>query len=295
MRILLGVNEPEHSRGAITLLVRLAFSNATVDVVHVVETLQFPSRRDLPEPVWDSIALAQQRRYEAGAELAEQAASDLKSAGLIAKPRCLRGLAADSLMDYADEMEADLIAIGSRRESPVEAFFTGSVGRGLVIGARHSILVVKQEPASQGPVTAVLATDHSAYMNDCLERLAVMAPQGIGKLIILTVYDINLHDLEDLRRHDADLAAEWARDYEQRLHERNRALCTKLRSLGTVCETRVLDGPPIPAINSVMQSTGAELLILGARGHGVMERLTLGSVSFHQVVAEPHSVLVLRA
>jgi len=34
---------------------------------------------------------------------------------------------------------------------------------------------------------------------------------------------------------------------------------------------------------------------MGAHGHGMVERLTIGSISFYQVVAEPHSVLVLRA
>lgn len=37
-----------------------------------------------------------------------------------------------------------------------------------------------------------------------------------------------------------------------------------------------------------------ELLILGAQGHGFWERLTVGSVSFHQAIAESHSVLMLR-
>ena len=44
-----------------------------------------------------------------------------------------------------------------------------------------------------------------------------------------------------------------------------------------------------------MAEEQADLLILGSHGHGALERLALGSVSFHQVVATPHNVLVVRA
>ena len=36
------------------------------------------------------------------------------------------------------------------------------------------------------------------------------------------------------------------------------------------------------------------LMILGAQGHGFIERLLIGSTSLHQVAAEPYPVLVLR-
>jgi nucleotide-binding universal stress UspA family protein len=49
------------------------------------------------------------------------------------------------------------------------------------------------------------------------------------------------------------------------------------------------------AIKQTMQEFNAQLLIVGAHGHGFFERMMLGSIALHQVVAEPHSVLVLRA
>jgi nucleotide-binding universal stress UspA family protein len=35
-------------------------------------------------------------------------------------------------------------------------------------------------------------------------------------------------------------------------------------------------------------------VILGAQGHGMLEGLSLGSVTAHQVLHTPHSVLVVR-
>ncbi|RYG31629.1 universal stress protein, partial [bacterium] len=45
---------------------------------------------------------------------------------------------------------------------------------------------------------------------------------------------------------------------------------------------------------TTMSETGSDLLILGARGHGLIERLLIGSLALHVVVAEPYSVMVLR-
>jgi hypothetical protein len=43
-----------------------------------------------------------------------------------------------------------------------------------------------------------------------------------------------------------------------------------------------------------MLDTKSDLLVLGAQGHGFLARLRMGSKSFHQVVSERYSVLVLR-
>jgi nucleotide-binding universal stress UspA family protein len=86
--------------------------------------------------------------------------------------------------------------------------------------------------------------------------------------------------------------AEWI---EKNLEERNEKVRQILEPLGCPIDTRVYADAAASSIPVAMKETGAELLILGAQGHGFLERLTLGSTSFHQVMAEPYSVLVLRA
>jgi len=76
--------------------------------------------------------------------------------------------------------------------------------------------------------------------------------------------------------------------------ERNEQVCERLRALGAQCESRVEEAHPNEAIQNAMKETEADLLILGAQGHGFWDRLAIGSISFHQAIAEPHSVLLLR-
>ena len=53
-------------------------------------------------------------------------------------------------------------------------------------------------------------------------------------------------------------------------------------------------GPPVDAILDVAEGIGADLLVVGSRGHGTLGRLLLGSVSEGVVHHSPCPVLVMR-
>lgn len=293
MLTILGVDNTEDHQVAIELLARLKFKDLRLRLVHVLERLQ-PPGWDLPlkEPA-DLIENVLRMQEAEGRKALDEAAAALQKHGISSHSKMLNGFAANQLMDDAEQIGADLIAVGSEHKGKVEAFLIGGVARKLVIGAEQSILVAKKMPKREGPLTVVLATDHSDYANRCVDRLVQWAPQGIGRLILLTAYPKGLiRSMRGMLEHfKIDISA-WV---EEKLHEHNRQVLEKLAPLGWNCESSVIDAPPNEAINQVMQKNGADLLIVGAHGHGIVERVTIGSVSFHQVVAEAHNVLVLRA
>jgi nucleotide-binding universal stress UspA family protein len=167
------------------------------------------------------------------------------------------------------------------------------VGRGLVIGAKQSLLIAKGEVAPEGSVRAVLATDHSRYADRCLTTLLNLAPKGIAHLTVLTAYP--RESVEAIRPFLPDYVLDPANWIDDSLRQRNDHVKERLAPLGCTFDERVVNEQPNAAIKQAMEETGADLLILGAQGHGWVERLTLGSVSFHQAVVEPSSVLILRA
>jgi nucleotide-binding universal stress UspA family protein len=196
-------------------------------------------------------------------------------------------------MKYADHVRARLIAVGSSGKSPLRSFFMGSVGRGILIGAYQSILIARGGSAERGPVRAVLATDHSPYANRCIEALLRLAPRGISHLTVVTVFPKD--KMEALLPFLPDFVLDPAEWVEQGLERRNREVIEKLKPLGCDAASRVEDGEVHDSLRKVMKDARADLLIPGAQGHGFVERVTLGSVSFHEAMSEPHSVLVLRA
>jgi nucleotide-binding universal stress UspA family protein len=61
-----------------------------------------------------------------------------------------------------------------------------------------------------------------------------------------------------------------------------------------VSEARLVTGPPVDAILDLGEEIGADLLVVGSRGHGTLGRLILGSVSEGVVHHATRPVLVLR-
>lgn len=294
MRIVFGIDENDNWKAAADLLPRLRFRDGVVDTLHFSEPpMYFFGKMD---------AEYEAHRIDAGStkvgqQMVEEASALLRQDGVITgvSKEC-SGSAAEGLMGYADRMSASLLAVGSSGKSPVGAFFVGSIGRSLVIGAHRSVLIARGDVAQSGPergVRAVLATDHSDYASACLDTLMQLAPLGISHLTVLTVYP--KHMIQGLQPYLPDFALNPTEWIEKGLEERNQEVVQGLSSLGCTFDSQVVGGDVHEAIKNVMASAKADLLILGAQGHGFVERLTLGSVSFREAMAEPHSVLVLRA
>ena len=78
------------------------------------------------------------------------------------------------------------------------------------------------------------------------------------------------------------------------MQNKSSSLVDHLKEAGIEAEYRIVTGEFDSVIDEQMTKFNAELLILGAQGHGFMERLFIGSSCLQQVVATPHSVLILR-
>ena len=81
------------------------------------------------EALDDALALAEQR-------------------GIPALRRLLVGNAARQIVAYADEIDADLIVVGSRGLGSVEGTLLGSVSRKVLLDAKRPVLVVREVPAA---------------------------------------------------------------------------------------------------------------------------------------------------
>lgn len=292
MKVVLGVDSESYYTAASALLARLRFTNAVVDAVHVMSPLTCYPADPYTAMTTPLLAEVMEEREAEARKIVCNARERLTEDGLrVGATSVPKGSEVGELMDYADREQASLIAVGCSGKSATRAFFTGSVGRGLTIGAHQSLLVAKGEP-KEGPIRAVLATDHSPYANDCVCKLRELAPQGIAHLTVMTAYPKEM--LGHLMPYLPDIVLDPSEWVEQGLEQRNQQLIEKLTPLGCAFASRVIGLETDTAIKKAMWEADADLLILGAQGHGFIERLTLGSTSFHQVVAEPYSVLILR-
>ena len=278
-----------------------ALGEGTPPALALLERLEFPEERQtlacvvapVASAAWHLTPLLGDTEAERRERVSvSQAEKRLESLAPEAKYRILVGHATQALLAEAERSGAELVVANASNRATLEAIFTGSVARSLVVGASQSVLLARPSEKS-GPLHAVFATDHSDYAERCVETLATLAPRGLAKLTVLTACP---------DRFTANMAAEMleaAHGVVQSAAARNLQLIERLSGkVGTpqtVFESAVLPGEPRGVLSQFMSESGADLLILGAKGHGLVERLALGSVSFDQAIgAHPWSALVLR-
>lgn len=294
MRVISAVGNGEESTAALHLLGRLDFEAISGRLVHVIEQLGVPTLNDGVHVVAaNAVTHFLKLQHESGKERLKAAAGVLARYGVTLEPTIRSGFVANELMSLADSDDADLIAVGNRDQPRLQKFLTGSVTRKLVVKARQSLLVARPLKRSTGPVTAVVAADHSPYGDRCLDLLPTLRPKGIREMVVLSAYPKQL--VQAMGSVLQSFKADVVPMIERHIGERNDALAVKLEPLGARVTTRISDLSVSDAIAEAVSESGAELVVLGAQGHGFFQRLTLGSVSFEQVTSGTVSTLVLRA
>ena len=294
MKVLVGVDSAGRYRPALDMVLGLGFPNLEVHLVNCVTSAMVDG--SFPDASMTGALAEVYRELEAaGRDDLEAAEQCVKEGGAKSVSKQTFGNITHRLLDYADENGCDLIAVASETKDYLGSLFFGSVAKGLVMGAKQSVLVVKSQEVSGGPVKAVLATDHSEYANNCMDLLMKMAPSGLGEIKVVSAFGAAKSMAPKYQAIMKDASEQERAMVKVNVGKRNQELATKLGALCEKVSEEVVEGRPGPVIDAAMSDTGADLLIMGAQGHGFLDRITMGSVSFHQVVSTKHNVLVLRA
>ncbi len=293
MKIVLGVDDAARAKDTADLLQALRFQSASIDVVHVLDGRSesyYPVDRHRP----DLIARYMRMQEDNANELLAGTWKELQGRDFVeVTSNVLMGYLSNKLLDYCAQTSADVLAVASSDKGPVEGILIGSVTRKAVIAAPCSVLVSKRRVEPRRPLKVVLATDHSPYANKCIDTFVRWAPRGIGRVTVATVFPEQLVKAMTsvVENFKADVS-DWVR---AELERTNLEVIERLSGLGAECKSRVESGFVVETLERVMKEEDADLMVLGAQGHGFVERMTLGSVSLDQAVKKPYSVLIVRA
>ncbi|MFN4033620.1 MAG: universal stress protein [Fimbriimonadales bacterium] len=295
MRIVVGVDSEGAYERALAWIDALGFESPHLILASVIEPPRPPVVGVVAPFPDEAFAEALTAQQSAARERLDALCEQAQKRGATAEGVTLIGRASAKLLELADAREADMIALGGTSKGAVEAFFVGSVARAALTNARQSLLIAHTPPDPATPLNAVVATDHSEYNYRCLDLLLQFAPRRLQRIAITTAFDLDEETLEALTRHAPAVQQSGTDWIIEQLHERNRQVCERLRPLQAACESLVVEGLPIPSLREAMRETESQLLILGAKGHSLIERLSLGSVSYHFAVGERQNLLILRA
>jgi nucleotide-binding universal stress UspA family protein len=248
-----------------------------------------------PRPVpggWSPIALEAMARGEA---------LEAREAARWLRPRWPRGevavldrAPAEAILRRARALRAGAIVLGSRGRGALGRLVLGSVGRRVVRRAPCPALVVRRPLRSARRL--LVGVDGSPAARRALDFVARLAPPPDGQVRLLSVVEpprVPSAALvpASMRR---TLAAEISAAREAQLAAARRRLEAArgpLEAAGWRVRAEVRSGRPLDELLEAARQ--ADVLIVGARGVGGVERLLLGSVAEGALSHAPGSVLVV--
>ena len=224
----------------------------------------------------------------------DDATARLRRPGLDVVARLAQGRAASVIVDTARQIEADLIILGARGHGVIEGALLGSVSAEVVDQA-HSAVLVARRP-STGRI--LIGTDGSEVAN---AAVAFVGGSGLfpgAETRVVHATDLHPDWWLGFTPGDAVFATDAyvTATEEGRRHagEVVSAAADTLRSNDLHPSTGVLDGPAAVAIAGEARTWGADVVVVGTRGIGLLKRLLLGSTARSLLHHADASVLITR-
>jgi nucleotide-binding universal stress UspA family protein len=244
----------------------------------------------LPEPVGDAATDLVRRA-------ARRAEAVLRQRWPAARVVVVDRAPVDAILGEARRRGARVIVMGSRGHGLWSRLVLGSVSRGVVRRATGAVLVVKARLGR--PRRLLVGLDASARSHRIVGFLAALAPSTGTRLRLLTVVEsVRPASLALLPAATRALVAERAKAAEaaatRAARRRLDAARGPLVRAGFAVEAEVRGGVPLDELIADVSTLRPDVLVVGARRVGGIERLLLGSVAQGALARSPVSVLVVR-
>ncbi len=200
----------------------------------------------------------------------------------------------EGILGAAQRFKADVIVVGWRGHGAVRRLLMGSVSRGVLRGSTCAVLVIRH---SQPVRRLVVGVDGSDTARRALAFVSRLVPPRGGRVTLVSAVELLTPPSRGRVPGAASIAREITRQNRSRARaatkELNRA-AAGLKRLGWQTRTRLVHGEPLRDLLTEVARSGAQLLVVGARGTSGVRHLLLGSVADGALNRSPVSVLVAR-
>jgi nucleotide-binding universal stress UspA family protein len=202
-----------------------------------------------------------------------------------------------AIVKRARRERARVIVVGSRDRGTVRTALLGSVSRDLVQQAHCPVLVVKG--AVRRPRRFLIGLDGSIRSRRAVRFVGNLEPGADGRITLLAVVEPRSATSMFLLPASVRrvVAAELAALNRERLEIARRELANAARRLtraGWHVESVVRRGAPLPELLKSASTKRADVIVVGARGTGGLERLLLGSVAAGTLAHARVPVLIVK-
>jgi nucleotide-binding universal stress UspA family protein len=211
-----------------------------------------------------------------------------------------------AILEACDGWHADMIVVGARGLGPMAQALIGSVSRSVAHSASVPVLVARDSATrSAGEGYRVLvAFDKSEASQHAIEVMSRLTFPGhtVGRVVtvIESMFAGEVPEWLEKQARDADseaMAQAWVRQHDQEREDARDMLVELIQRLPAGFhdhEPIVREGHPSEQILETIAHEQIDLVVMGARGHGMMQRLLVGSTSEYVLSHAPCSVLIVR-
>jgi nucleotide-binding universal stress UspA family protein len=295
MRVLVAIDGSEAAEIAVDLVAGLAWPAGTeITVVEAVE----PGAGMNGGP-WPALAVVRTDRIEAELQAAAENTVDavrerLARTGLNVKALVLRGRPGSAIVDWAREIQADLVVVGSRGHGTIASMVLGSVSAEVVDHASAPVLVARGGRVGR----IVLGWDGSAGASCAAEVLRswpIFAGSAIQVVSVANLAIAWWTGFPEASSPDTMPMYVDAVDAIRTEHqELAREMADRLRSDGFRTDGERREGDPATEILAAANASSADLIAIGTHGRTGLKRLLLGSVARNVLQHARCSVLIVR-
>ena len=218
-----------------------------------------------------------------------------KRTGLAVHCRIAEGDVATEIL--AEASSADMLVIGTHGRSGFEHLVLGSITEKVLRKARCPVLTIPRDaPDVKGGVPrlfhhVVAATDFSDVSLHALEHAVSLAEEADAHLTVVHVIHLPEHPTLWMDRADG---ASPLRDLREVAAVRLREVIPAAARTACHVKERIEEGEPYREILRVAAEEGAGLIVVGAHGRGVVERMFVGATAQHIVRQATCPVLTIR-
>ena len=300
MKILIPYDGSEPAKAAIADLSRAGLPENVEATVLSVADVWLPPNHASPAVQTESVAVARARAK--ASELLNDAKRRSGEGAAILKERFPNwNLAREAVADspgWAVNTRPgayDMAVIGARGQTTLSRLIFGSVSQKVVNESECSVRVGRRGQKEGGPVRVIVGTDGSLDGQAALSAVASRRWPLDSEILVLTSIDTNLSTAA--ASPGAPIAG-WLKDEdESETNWVSRMLdeaCEALRRPGISVSAKIIEGDPKVALLEEAEHIAADVIFVGARGHSLMERLMLGSVSSAVAIRAHCSVEIIR-
>jgi len=263
--------------------------DATVHVLSVVDEDAASSvfeRGDVDEET-------RERLREEGQRAIASARAELDD-GIPVETAIVNGHAAESIVGYAEDVDANLLAMGTHGRTGVDRYVAGSVTERVLRRTHVPVLTVRDVEAArdlEAYENVLVPTDGSEDAGVAVEHALALAAVGVA-----TVHAVNVIDVASLAASSGEAPVTGMLEgFEEAGEEATNAVAEQAREAGLDAKTAVLKGSPGHELLEYVDDRDVDLVAMGTTGRTGLDRYLLGSTTERVVRHANAPVLAVNA